>query len=294
MLSSIDKLACHKLNPSGGAGAVNAMHDAAVLANYINALPLHPVIDEIERAFELYRTERIEWVERAFETSQMLQALVAKVKIESRRVCDRVDIFVLLEHSTFYHLILSWLHVGLEGDSCAVHDEEHARVLEAQSSGADVQLSTSVGIFTPGRDTSACQACVPAQFESKGTSTGREGCGPICPDCLSQIKRAISTQICYMGFVLVFLVYGENNECTAWCDLHFAHNLWHSEKSIEEWNYQTVSHRATLHFCCLSNRRFSPLFHTHDERLFFDEVVEPSAHPKIASSKWMMGGWTHK
>lgn len=78
--SFFDKLACHKLNPSGGAGAVNAMHDAAVLANYINALSLHPVVDEIERAFELYRAERIEWVERAFETSQMLQALVAKVK----------------------------------------------------------------------------------------------------------------------------------------------------------------------------------------------------------------------
>ncbi|KAF9538473.1 hypothetical protein EC957_006729 [Mortierella hygrophila] len=70
--------ACHKLNPSGGAGAVNAMHDAAVLANYINALPLHPVVDEIESAFESYRDERIEWVERAFNTSQMLQALVAK------------------------------------------------------------------------------------------------------------------------------------------------------------------------------------------------------------------------
>ncbi|KAG0062483.1 hypothetical protein BGZ89_010621 [Linnemannia elongata] len=70
--------ACHKLNPSGGAGAVNAMHDATVLANYINALPLHPVVDEIERAFESYRAERIEWVERAFNTSQMLQALVAK------------------------------------------------------------------------------------------------------------------------------------------------------------------------------------------------------------------------
>lgn len=74
------KIACHKLNPSGGAGAVNAMHDATVLANYINALPLHPVVNEIECAFESYRAERIEWVERAFNTSQMLQALVAKVR----------------------------------------------------------------------------------------------------------------------------------------------------------------------------------------------------------------------
>ncbi|KAG0279759.1 hypothetical protein BGZ95_000291 [Linnemannia exigua] len=70
--------ACHKLNPSGGSGAVNAMHDAIVLANYINGLPLHPVVEEIEQAFAAYKADRIEWVERAFATSQMAQSMVAK------------------------------------------------------------------------------------------------------------------------------------------------------------------------------------------------------------------------
>ncbi|KAF9931287.1 hypothetical protein FBU30_010516 [Linnemannia zychae] len=70
--------ACHKLNPSGGAGAVNAMHDAIVLANYINGLPFHPVVEEIEAAFAAYRAERIEWVERAFVTSSMGRNAVAK------------------------------------------------------------------------------------------------------------------------------------------------------------------------------------------------------------------------
>ncbi|KAK3835608.1 MAG: hypothetical protein J3R72DRAFT_451234 [Linnemannia gamsii] len=70
--------ACHKLSPAGGAGAGNAIHDAIVLANYINALPLHPVVEEIEAAFECYKNDRIEWVEKAFGTSQMLQSVVAK------------------------------------------------------------------------------------------------------------------------------------------------------------------------------------------------------------------------
>ncbi|KAF9905571.1 hypothetical protein EC991_001532 [Linnemannia zychae] len=70
--------ACHKLSPAGGAGAGNALLDAIVLANYIHALPMHPVIEEIEAAFESYKNDRIEWVEKAFGTSQMLQSVVAK------------------------------------------------------------------------------------------------------------------------------------------------------------------------------------------------------------------------
>lgn len=73
-------IACHKFNPSGGAGAVNAMHDAVVLANYINALPFHPVLSEIENAFELYRSDRIEWAEKAYTSSQTIQSFVAKVR----------------------------------------------------------------------------------------------------------------------------------------------------------------------------------------------------------------------
>ncbi|KAK3847909.1 MAG: hypothetical protein J3R72DRAFT_138366 [Linnemannia gamsii] len=70
--------ACHKLNPSGGAGATNAIHDAIVLANYIHALPDHPIAEEIEGAFKAYQEERIEWVQSAFETSQTFRNMVDK------------------------------------------------------------------------------------------------------------------------------------------------------------------------------------------------------------------------
>ncbi|KAF9537011.1 hypothetical protein EC957_009045 [Mortierella hygrophila] len=76
--------ACHKLNPSGGAGATNAIHDAIVLANYIHALPDHPIADEIEGAFKAYQEERFEWVQSAFDTSQTFRNMVdkgAKAKI---------------------------------------------------------------------------------------------------------------------------------------------------------------------------------------------------------------------
>ncbi|KAG0271484.1 hypothetical protein BGZ95_000702 [Linnemannia exigua] len=79
--------ACHKvtpefmstkfgLNPSGGSGAVNAIHDAIVLANYIHALPDHPIAEEIEAAFVAYRKERIDHVEHAFTASQAFRNMV--------------------------------------------------------------------------------------------------------------------------------------------------------------------------------------------------------------------------
>ncbi|KAG0273269.1 hypothetical protein BGZ95_010918 [Linnemannia exigua] len=70
--------ACHKFNPSGGAGAGNAIHDAIVLANHIHALSLRPAVDKVEKAFEAYKIERIEWVEKAFATSNMAQSLVGQ------------------------------------------------------------------------------------------------------------------------------------------------------------------------------------------------------------------------
>ncbi|KAG0207755.1 hypothetical protein BGX33_006649 [Mortierella sp. NVP41] len=70
--------ACHKLNPSGGAGGTNAMHDAVVLANYIHALPDHPTADDIHDAFRAYKDERIEWVKMAFQGSQVMRTLVDK------------------------------------------------------------------------------------------------------------------------------------------------------------------------------------------------------------------------
>ncbi|KAF9931286.1 hypothetical protein FBU30_010515 [Linnemannia zychae] len=70
--------ACHKFNPSGGAGATNAIHDAIILANYIEALPDHPVAEEIEKAFQAYREDRIYWVEAASEQSRLFRDMVDK------------------------------------------------------------------------------------------------------------------------------------------------------------------------------------------------------------------------
>ncbi|KAF9128796.1 hypothetical protein BGW39_004754 [Mortierella sp. 14UC] len=70
--------ACHKLNPSGGTGATNAIHDAVVLANYIYALQDHPTTDDIEGCFKAYQEERKPWVDTAFSTSQAFRNMIAK------------------------------------------------------------------------------------------------------------------------------------------------------------------------------------------------------------------------
>ncbi|KAF9086995.1 hypothetical protein BGX23_008426 [Mortierella sp. AD031] len=75
--------ACHKLNPSGDQGAVNAIHDAIVLANYLFSVPDHPIAGEIEAAFKEYKDERIEWVETAFNTSQLFRNMVDKVTMKA-------------------------------------------------------------------------------------------------------------------------------------------------------------------------------------------------------------------
>ncbi|OAQ29963.1 FAD/NAD(P)-binding domain-containing protein [Linnemannia elongata AG-77] len=68
--------ACHKLNPAGGSGAANAIHDAVTLANYINALPTQPSVEDIHRAFKDYKRERIPWVTEAFESSAIFRTMV--------------------------------------------------------------------------------------------------------------------------------------------------------------------------------------------------------------------------
>lgn len=70
--------ACHKINPSGGSGANNAMHDAITLANWLNVLPDTPTTAEIEHAFEKYKEERLPWVKQAYDSS-----LIFKVMIEA-------------------------------------------------------------------------------------------------------------------------------------------------------------------------------------------------------------------
>ncbi|KAK3813780.1 MAG: hypothetical protein JOS17DRAFT_779223 [Linnemannia elongata] len=70
--------ACHKFSPSGGVGATNAMHDAIVLANYLNGLPLNPTAKNIEAVFKEYKNERISWVNTAFESSKVFRTMVGQ------------------------------------------------------------------------------------------------------------------------------------------------------------------------------------------------------------------------
>ncbi|KAF9907146.1 hypothetical protein EC991_011286 [Linnemannia zychae] len=61
--------ACHKLNPSGGHGAVTAMHDAIALANLIYASPSNRQ-EDITAIFEEYHKERLPAVTESFNNSQ--------------------------------------------------------------------------------------------------------------------------------------------------------------------------------------------------------------------------------
>ncbi|KAG0032317.1 hypothetical protein BGZ82_006586 [Podila clonocystis] len=58
--------ACHKMNPAGGMGAVNAMQDAIVLANWINVIPGNASLDEVENTFKEYKDERMPYVRQAY------------------------------------------------------------------------------------------------------------------------------------------------------------------------------------------------------------------------------------
>ncbi|KAF9379890.1 hypothetical protein CPC16_010549 [Podila verticillata] len=69
--------ACHKVNPAGGMGAINAMMDAVTLANWINVLTTSSTHEEIDAAFREYQTERHPMAVKAFTDSQMMSKLVA-------------------------------------------------------------------------------------------------------------------------------------------------------------------------------------------------------------------------
>ncbi|KAG0368292.1 hypothetical protein BGX24_002881 [Mortierella sp. AD032] len=63
--------ACHKLNPTGGHGAVTAMHDAIALANLIYAMPTKTQ-EDITTIFEEYHKERLPAVTESFKNSQLM------------------------------------------------------------------------------------------------------------------------------------------------------------------------------------------------------------------------------
>ncbi|KAK3816853.1 MAG: hypothetical protein J3R72DRAFT_461076 [Linnemannia gamsii] len=67
--------ACHKLHPSGGAGALTAMHDAIALANLIYALPENNA-SEIDNTFREYYEERLPAVTASYKNSQMMSTLL--------------------------------------------------------------------------------------------------------------------------------------------------------------------------------------------------------------------------
>lgn len=72
------------MNPSGAMGAVNAMHDAIALANWINVLPSTSPKD-INMIFSEYKAERYPLAKKAFETSRMLSKLIEKVRTAQGR-----------------------------------------------------------------------------------------------------------------------------------------------------------------------------------------------------------------
>ncbi|KAF9426893.1 hypothetical protein BGZ94_005835 [Podila epigama] len=74
--------ACHKMNPAAGQGAINAMHDAIALANWIEALPSNSLKD-VTKAFKEYRAERYPLAKKAFDTSRMLSKLIEKSLVGS-------------------------------------------------------------------------------------------------------------------------------------------------------------------------------------------------------------------
>ncbi|KAG0335239.1 hypothetical protein BG004_000077 [Podila humilis] len=69
--------ACHKMNPIGGVGATNAMHDAVTLANWLTTLRC-PDVKELETVFEEYRKERYPVAKAAYENSQFFRHNVGK------------------------------------------------------------------------------------------------------------------------------------------------------------------------------------------------------------------------
>ncbi|KAG0030885.1 hypothetical protein BGZ82_007223 [Podila clonocystis] len=69
--------ACHKLSPASGAGAINAMHDAVALANWIYTLQSKS-LSELDTIFKEYYAERYPAAKASFKTSQVFSKMLAK------------------------------------------------------------------------------------------------------------------------------------------------------------------------------------------------------------------------
>ncbi|KAF9154278.1 hypothetical protein BG015_001391 [Linnemannia schmuckeri] len=66
------------MNPSGGSGATNSIHDAISLANYIVSLPHWCEQKDIDHRFKAYQDERMPWIKEAFESNKLFKGMVEK------------------------------------------------------------------------------------------------------------------------------------------------------------------------------------------------------------------------
>ncbi|KAF9414435.1 hypothetical protein BGZ94_000398 [Podila epigama] len=73
------------MNPSGGVGAVNAIHDAVTLANWINVLR-YPNISDLDKIFKEYRTERLPVSRATFEDNQLFTKNLEKATKPSEKI----------------------------------------------------------------------------------------------------------------------------------------------------------------------------------------------------------------
>ncbi|KAG0079816.1 hypothetical protein BGZ93_008401 [Podila epicladia] len=68
---------CHKLSPASGAGAINAIHDAVALANWIYTLESKSLSD-LDTIFKEYYAERYPAAKASFKTSQVFSKMLVK------------------------------------------------------------------------------------------------------------------------------------------------------------------------------------------------------------------------
>ncbi|KAG0256406.1 hypothetical protein BG011_004572 [Mortierella polycephala] len=87
--------ACHMVHPAANAGAVNAMQDAVVLANWINTLS-STKLNDIEKVFKEYKAERFVTAKATFHNGHTMAKIVGN-NVQARFI------------RTFFRNIPSWL-----------------------------------------------------------------------------------------------------------------------------------------------------------------------------------------
>ncbi|KAG0342758.1 hypothetical protein BG000_001618 [Podila horticola] len=88
--------ACHKMNPSGGVGALNAMFDAVTVANWISTLESSSVSD-LDVIFKEYHAERHPVAQAAYSRSKMFAYNLGKswISVFVRAVMRRLPEFLM-------------------------------------------------------------------------------------------------------------------------------------------------------------------------------------------------------